>query len=193
MRRLEGEDRAAEYRRMGGTNTPKRRNWQQQMRAGREGGWYYALQGTVEEVRPGPEGTLISAVNGSGGRREVGSDYIIDCTGLEADIAEHRVLDDLLTHGGAGRNPLGRLDVERTFEVKGAANGDGAIYASGAATLGGDFPGSTRPRTAGGGPGDRRRSARRRWRNRIGPLRLTAEWVAGHWTPGRGSTEWSRS
>lgn len=195
MRRLEGEDRAAEYRRMGGTNTPKRRHWQQQMRAGREGGWYVALQGTVEDVRPGPEGTLISAVNGADGRREIGSDYIIDCTGLEADIAEHRVLDDLLTHGGAGRNPLGRLDVERTFEVKGAANGDGAIYASGAATLGGYFPGVDTflgLQVAAQEIADD--LARRRWCNRIGPLRSTAQWV--RWTLGRpveGSTRWSRS
>ena len=44
-------------------------------------------------------------------------------------------------HGGAGRNPVGRLDVERHFEVRGTASGDGALYASGAATLGGYFPG----------------------------------------------------
>ena len=69
------------------------------------------------------------------------ADFVIDCTGLEADIAEHRVLDDLLRHGGAARNPKGRLDVERTFELRGAASPPGAIYASGSATLGGYFPG----------------------------------------------------
>jgi hypothetical protein len=31
--------------------------------------------------------------------------------------------------------------VERHFEVKGTASGDGALYASGSATLGGYFPG----------------------------------------------------
>ena len=35
MRRLEGEQRAAEYKLMGGTNTPYRRRWQQQMNEGR--------------------------------------------------------------------------------------------------------------------------------------------------------------
>jgi hypothetical protein len=195
MRRLEGEERAAEYRRMGGTNTPKRRNWQQQMRTGREAGWYRAIQCTVERVRPGPEGTLVSFVNGADGSREIRSDYIIDCTGLEADIAEHRVLDDLLTHGGAGRNPLGRLDVERTFEVKGTASGDGAIYASGAATLGGYFPGVDTflgLQVAAQEIADD--LARRRWCDRIGPLRSTAQWV--RWTlgrPVRGSAQWSRS
>jgi len=66
---------------------------------------------------------------------------VIDCTGLEADIREHRVLADLLDHSGAGRNPLRRLDVERTFEVRGTRSGPGRLYASGTATLGGYFPG----------------------------------------------------
>jgi hypothetical protein len=51
------------------------------------------------------------------------------------------VLGDLLAHGGASRNPLGRLEVERTFELRGAASGDGRLYVSGAAALGGYFPG----------------------------------------------------
>ena len=69
------------------------------------------------------------------------SDFVIDCTGLEADIREHRVLADLLDHSGAGRNPLGRLDVERNFEVSGTRSATGSMYASGSATLGGYFPG----------------------------------------------------
>lgn len=60
---------------------------------------------------------------------------------METDIEKHPVLADLLNHGGAGRNPLGRLDVEPTFEVRGTRSGDGRLYASGAATYGGYFPG----------------------------------------------------
>ncbi|WP_089205513.1 hypothetical protein [Streptosporangium subroseum] len=142
MRKLEGAERAQKYKNMGGTNTPYRRRWQEQMRAGREGGYYHAVQGTVDRVERTPDGKLVSYVrSGDGIVREPVSDYIIDCTGLEADIAEHRVFADLLQHGGAGRNPVGRLDVERHFEVKGTASGDGALYASGSATLGGYFPG----------------------------------------------------
>jgi hypothetical protein len=100
------------------------------------------VQGTVDRVERTPDGKLVSYVrSGDGIVREPVSDYIIDCTGLEADIAEHRVFADLLRHGGAGRNPVGRLDVERHFEVRGTASGDGALYASGSATLGGYFPG----------------------------------------------------
>ncbi len=140
IRKLEGEQRAAAYKLMGGTNTPRRRRWQQQMRAGRQDGWYRTLSGTVQQMRL-EQGQVVSQVKTGPGLLEVATDFVIDCTGLEADIAEHRVLADLLAHSGAGRNPLGRLDVERSFELRGAANGSGVIYASGATTLGGYFPG----------------------------------------------------
>jgi hypothetical protein len=141
MRRLEGEQRAAEYKLMGGTNTPWRRRWQQQMNEGRAGDWYRVLAGTVEQMKVRDDGMVVSQVKTAQGTTEIAADFVIDCTGLEADIAEHRVLADLLEHSGAGRNPLGRLDVERTFELRGTGSGNGAMYASGTATLGGYFPG----------------------------------------------------
>jgi hypothetical protein len=141
MRGLEGERRATEYDLMGGTNTPYRRRWQQQMNQGRAGGWYKVLAGTVEQMKVREDGMVISQVKTAQGTFEIAADFVIDCTGLEADICEHRVLADLLEHGGAGRNPKGRLDVERTFELRGTSSGPGVIYASGASTLGGYFPG----------------------------------------------------
>ena len=141
MRRLEGEQRAAEYKLMGGTNTPWRRRWQQQMNEGRAAGWYRVLEGTVDQMKVRDDGMVVSQVKTGHGTVEIAADFVIDCTGLEADIAEHRVLADLLEHSGAGRNPVGRLDVERTFELRGASSGAGAMYASGASTLGGYFPG----------------------------------------------------
>ncbi|HYS31090.1 MAG TPA: hypothetical protein VEM58_02415 [Streptosporangiaceae bacterium] len=140
MRKLEGEDRAAAYKLMGGTNTPFRRRWQAQMKEGREAGWYRTMAGTVEQMRL-DQGKIVSVVKTQAGLVEVAADFVIDCTGLEADIAEHRVLADLLEHSGVGRNPVGRLDVERTFELRGAGSGPGVMYASGATTLGGYFPG----------------------------------------------------
>jgi hypothetical protein len=145
---------------------------------GRRGGYYQAKQGVVDSVRPGPLGTQLSRVTGPGGIEEIRSHYIIDCTGLEADIAEHRVLADLLEHGGAGRNPLGRLEVERHFEVKGTANGDGALYASGAATLGGYFPGvDTFLGLQIAAQEITDDLARRGFGRRIGPLRSTGQWL----------------
>lgn len=142
MRRLEGNDRAALYKTIGGTNTPIRRSWQEQLARGRREGWYRTVTGIVEMVTPAPDGPgTVTRIRTEDGVLELAADFVIDCTGLEADVAEHRLLADLLEHGGARRNPLGRLDVERTFELRGTASGDGRIYASGTSTLGGYFPG----------------------------------------------------
>jgi hypothetical protein len=141
MRKLEGQDRAQAYDEMGGTNTPWRRSWQAQMKEGRDQGWYRLMAGTVNSMSVADDGKIVSSVKTDQGVYDVPADFVIDCTGLEADIAEHRVLKDLLDHGGAGRNPKGRLDVERTFELRGTASAPGVMYASGSATLGGYFPG----------------------------------------------------
>jgi hypothetical protein len=140
MRKLEGEDRAALYKVIGGTNTPYRRLWQEQMAQGRREGWYTTMSGKVLELMPRDD-KVVTRVSTTSGVLEVAADFVIDCTGLEADIAEHRLLADLLEHSGAGRNPVGRLDVERTFELRGTRSGEGVMYASGASTLGGYFPG----------------------------------------------------
>ena len=141
MRKLEGDARAQAYDEMGGTNTPYRRSWQASMKQGRDEGWYRLMSGTVNSMSVAPDGRIVSSVKTDQGNYDVAADFVIDCTGLEADISEHRVLKDLLDHSGAGRNPKGRLDVERTFELRGAASAPGAMYASGSATLGGYFPG----------------------------------------------------
>jgi len=177
MRRLEGQQRAEKYKLMGGTNTPFRRRWQAQMKDGRQGGWYRTMAGAVGEMRL-DHGMIVSCVKTATGMVEVPADFVIDCTGLEADIAEHRVLADLLAHSGASRNPIGRLDVERDFELRGAGSGSGVMYASGAATLGGYFPGVDTflgLQVAAQEIVDD--LARRGFCRRIGPLRSTRQWL----------------
>jgi hypothetical protein len=140
MRKLEGKDRADLYDVIGGTTTPHRRSWMRQLKRGRREGFYRTYTGQVEELVPGPDGSVVTRIATADGVLEIPARYVIDATGLEADIRDHRLLADLLDHAGAGRNPLDRLNVERTFEVRGTRNG-GRIYAVGAATLGGYFPG----------------------------------------------------
>lgn len=185
MRKLEGADRAALYKTIGGTNTPVRRLWQEQLARGRREGWYVAHTGEVESVVPDESGQgTVTRVKTQDGVLEIRAGYIIDGTGLEADIAEHRLLADLLEHGGAGRNPIGRLDVERTFEVRGTRSGNGRLYASGTATLGGYFPGVDTflgLQIAAQEISDD--LARQRFCKRIGPVRSTTQWV--NWARGR--------
>jgi hypothetical protein len=142
FRKLEGEQRKALYDSLGGSNTPHRKLWIGQRARGRRQGFYKEFIGQVREVMPGPDGQVISMVQApNGSTTELRANFVIDATGLEADIHEHRVLADLLDHGGAGRNPIGRLDVDRTFEVRGTSSETGRLYAVGAPTLGGYFAG----------------------------------------------------
>ena len=141
VRKLEGQDRADLYKVFGGTNTPKRKMWQNQMARGRREQWYFPFEGEITGMTPAAGGMVQVEMGTPNGPHAVTATAVIDCTGLDADIREHRVLADLLDHGGAGRNPLDRLDVERTFEVKGTRAEPGRLYASGTATLGGYFPG----------------------------------------------------
>ena len=141
VRKLEGKARADLYKIFGGTNTPVRKSWQEQLRRGRREGWYRAFQGEITAMEPHGSGQVKVELKTENGPQQMTVIGVIDCTGLEADIAEHRVLADLLDHGGAGRNPLDRLDVDRTFEVRGTRSDPGRCYASGTATLGGYFPG----------------------------------------------------
>ena len=184
MRKLEGEERAKLYKTIGGTNTPVRRLWQEQLARGRKEGWYRTHTGEVDSVVPAEGGGTITRIKTKDGLLELPASYIIDGTGLEADIAEHRLLADLLEHSGAGRNPIGRLDVERTFEVRGTHNGDGRVYASGTATLGGYFPGVDTflgLQIAAQEIADD--LARQGFGKRIGPLRSTTQWF--RWARGR--------
>jgi hypothetical protein len=184
MRRLEGERRATEYKLMGGTNTPYRRRWQRQMKEGREAGWYRTLSGTVEQMKVREDGMVVSQVKTAQGPVEIAADFVIDCTGLEADISEHRVLADLLEHSGAGRNPVGRLDVERTFKLRGTDSGPGVIYASGAITLGGYFPGvDTFLGLQIAAQEITDDLARRGFCRKIGPIRSVRQWL--RWVRGK--------
>lgn len=176
VRNLEGEQRAEIYKRMGGTNTPWRKLWQKQMNQGRREGWYNLVVGTVEDMQPNGE-RIVNHVKTAQGVVPIEVDFVIDCTGLEADVAEHRLLKDLLDHGGAGRNPVGRLDVERTFELKGTRSGNGLMYASGSITLGGYFPGvDTFLGLQVAAQEIYQDLARHGFCKRIGPVRSTLQW-----------------
>jgi hypothetical protein len=141
LEKLDPEGRKALIRVLGGTNTPKRKLWQQQIAHAVEQGYYRTFVGTVDDVYPGDNNTIVTRIAAKDGVLELPANFIIDATGLEADIGEHRYLNDLLTHAGAGRNAVGRLDVEPNFEVRGTRNGDGRLYATGSATLGGYYAG----------------------------------------------------
>ena len=169
---------ATRTRSMGGTNTPKRKLWQQQMARRRRERLVPPVPGRGHVDDAGPaEHRAASSDDDTGRRHRSRPLAVIDCTGLEADIREHRVLADLLDHGGAGRNPLGRLDVERNFEVKGTRSRAGRMYASGSGHPRRLLPRRRHvPRPADRRPGDRRRPGQAGFCTTFGPLRSTSQW-----------------
>ncbi|GAC1375650.1 MAG: hypothetical protein NVSMB4_03970 [Acidimicrobiales bacterium] len=135
---LEGKERADFIRSIGGTTTARRKAWQKQLARGRKEGFYRSYIGEVSDVAPTAKGGVVTTLTTQdGGRIEVEADYVIDATGLEGDIRDHRLLADLVECGGAATNTYGRLDVDHTFEVRGTRSGSGRLYASGSITLGG--------------------------------------------------------
>lgn len=140
---LSGEERARMIPQLGGTNTPKRSDWQEQIQRGLAQGFYRQHVGQVTEVVPGPDQTITTTVRDDNGQLvQLNANFIIDATGLESDVGEHRLLADLLDHAGAQRSPYGRLDVTNDFEIVGTGSDPGGrMYASGSATLGGPYAG----------------------------------------------------
>ncbi len=137
---LEGEARKDLIGAMGGTNTPRRKEWDDQLARARAAGVYRAAVGSVDTVEDGgDQGVMTTIKTPEGQRTRIDADYIIDATGLEADLSSSQLLGDLLEHTGAGRNPMGRLDVSRSFEVAGTRSGNGRVYAGGSITLGGPY------------------------------------------------------
>ena len=127
---------------MGGTNTAPRQSWKDQLERGRQQGWYREVIGSVQSVEPGPDQSIATTVKTKDDTIEtLPAHFIIDATGLDADITENRFLRDLLEKGGAGRSDFGRLDVSPAFEVLGTRSDSGRLYASGSITLGGYYAG----------------------------------------------------
>ncbi len=141
LERLDGPGRAALIKELGGTNTPPRQSWKDQLERGRQGQWYREHVGQVLGVEPGRDQTVVTSIDSGGQRYTIAANFVIDATGLESDIGEHRLLGDLLDHGGAQRSAYGRLDVAPTFEIVGTRSEPGRMYASGSITLGGYYAG----------------------------------------------------
>ena len=183
MAPLHGAARVEVYDEIGGTTTAYRREWQRQLRTARAEGWYHAVCGTISELRD-DDATLTARMKVEQGEFEVQPDFVIDCTGLNADVSGHQVLRDLLEHGGAQLNMLGRMDVKRSFELIGAESGVGRVYVTGAAALGGPFPGVDTflgLQIAAQEVVDD--IASRGYCRRLGPVKSTLEWL--RWATGR--------
>lgn len=123
----------------GGTTTARRKDWAQIVERGLREGWYQIRFGAVRQVERRQE-RLLTQLHGRGAiqdEAQLWADFIIDCTGLEAEIERNTLLKDLVERYDLERTLKRRLKVANDFEVVGMRNGAGRVYASGAMTLGG--------------------------------------------------------
>jgi len=138
--KLDDDQRDALLNDWGGTTTADRGDWRNIIKQGLREGWYSTNFGAVSEVVPfdGRIATQICAGNKL--QAQIISDYVIDATGLNAKIDDNPLLCDLLQTYKLKRNVKNRLKVTETFELQGMRNGNGRMFAVGAATLGNHFP-----------------------------------------------------
>lgn len=135
------EDRAALLKDWGGSTTPARRDWRQLINQGLREGWYAIEYGQVTHVEPSANGRIMTHIRSQNfdAQMTVEADFIIDATGLEADVKTNPLYRDLIDHYRLPLNVSGRLQVANDFEMVQMRNGLGQMYASGVITLGGPF------------------------------------------------------
>jgi pSer/pThr/pTyr-binding forkhead associated (FHA) protein len=134
----------------GGTTTADRADWDAIITEGKREGWYRPFFGNVDRIEL-RDNKVVSELESSQGFREevrLVADYIVDCTGLIAELDANPVLRDLIdTYGlkrnkASGRGPeqrLSGLKVTNDFEIEGLRNGSGRAYAAGVMTLNGPY------------------------------------------------------
>ncbi len=137
----------------GGTTTAVRSDWQRIVEEGINQGWYKIEFGNVEKVE-GEKDCIITYIQEKTfkGQMRLEADFIIDATGLDANVKASPLLNDLVSHYNLTLNPLGRLSVSNDFELvemrsqigaRGSSllnqGGKGRMYAAGAITLGGPY------------------------------------------------------
>lgn len=134
------EERARLLADWGGTTTADRRDWRSIIEEGLRQGWYQIRFGSVRDVSKCDDGRVMTRIFGRGAVTDetiLPADFIVDCTGLQADMAANPLLHDLRTHYDLPLNAKERLHVSNDFELRELRNDRGRIYASGAMTLGG--------------------------------------------------------
>ncbi|RMF23268.1 MAG: FHA domain-containing protein [Cyanobacteria bacterium J083] len=124
----------------GGTTTADRLDWRLMVEDGLQRGWYRIEFGQVERVEKEANGivTYIQERKFRGSLR-LEADYIIDATGLDADVTASPLLKDLVDHYNLPLNYAGRLAVSNDFELEQMRTSQGMMHASGAITLGGPY------------------------------------------------------
>ena len=126
----------------GGTTTAARRDWKRIIEQGLKEGWYKITFGEVEKVeRDQAQNRTVTSIREKGVKSQIRleADFIIDATGLDAQVTASPLLADLVNCYNLPLHHNGRLAVANDFEITEMRNQRGRIYAAGAMTLGGPY------------------------------------------------------
>jgi pSer/pThr/pTyr-binding forkhead associated (FHA) protein len=145
LERADSQTRLNLLKSWGGTTTADRRDWQQLTELGLRQGWYKIQFGNVQKVEKiGQKLQVLYTVSSTSELTQQQTDFIIDATGLDAEVKASPLLEDLVTHYQLPLLENGRLAVSNEFEVvemRSPITGEppGRMYAAGAITLGGPY------------------------------------------------------
>jgi pSer/pThr/pTyr-binding forkhead associated (FHA) protein len=140
LEKAEPQERQRLLNDWGGTTTALRQDWQWIVDEGLKLGWYKIEFGEVERVEREKD-CIITYIQEQKykGQIRLEADFIIDATGLDANVTASPLLNDLVTHYNLPLNPLGRLSVSNDFELVEMRGSQGQMYVAGAITLGGPY------------------------------------------------------
>lgn len=134
----------------GGTTTAERSDWTEILSSGKREGWYRIYFGEVKKMRLKNDKvvTEIVAKGQFSETLDLVADYVIDCTGLIADVTSSPFLKDLIARYNLPRNKatgsgpdqrLAGIAVTNQFEIRTLRNGQGRVYAAGVVTQNGPY------------------------------------------------------
>ncbi|MEM9567233.1 MAG: FHA domain-containing protein [Cyanobacteria bacterium P01_E01_bin.34] len=139
LEKANDSERDALIKSWGGTTTADRRDWREIVDRSLREGWYSIQFGNVSAVTPNPNGGTLTKVTGNTGEQQVNADFIVDATGLDAEVKYNPMLEDLVNHYQLPLNPRRRLAVNNSFEIQAMRQRQGRIYAIGAISFGGPY------------------------------------------------------
>lgn len=151
--------RGAMLAQLGGTTTAERSDWIAIMERGAEEGWYRPIYGNIRDLAPlaalgphQPAGVQVRIDTIEANVETLNADYLIDCTGLIADIRRSPFLADMLDTYHLPRNHAYRVQGDTPiqgaetglactpdFEIEALRNGNGRVYGAGTITTGGPY------------------------------------------------------
>lgn len=144
------DKRAELMRSWGGTSTADRDDWNRIIEDGTREGWYKSYYGKVGAMSY-QDGRVVTRLEGRDKTQEsvdLTAEFVIDCTGLVANIEEAPLLADMIRVYDLARNKasgdgpeqrLTGLNVTNSFEVAGLQNGRGRVWAAGTITSNGPY------------------------------------------------------